>query len=427
MNNDHLPENDLADAVILSVGAELITGEVVDTNTSWLARELETLGIRCRLHVTAPDAVDVVTREISRAAELASLVIVTGGLGPTADDLTRAALAFAAGVELVQDATALASIRAFFQRRGRDMPAENRTQALIPRGGRALRNDCGTAPGVFVKLGSAWCYALPGVPFEMRDMFTRVVRPELAARARGRLLRRRILHCCGMPESRLGDRLADLLRPGRNPAVGTCALTGVIDVRIRADAADEDEARRLLDETEAEVRERLGAVVYGVDDDTLASVVGRLLVARSATLSTAESCTGGLVAKMITDVPGSSRYYLGGGVTYANELKERVVGVEQELLVTHGAVSEPVAKAMAAGARSAFGSDYAVATTGIAGPGGATPGKPVGLVYCAVGTPAGVQVRRATLGDDVPREVVRQRAAYTVLNMLRLVLEQATE
>jgi nicotinamide-nucleotide amidase len=302
------------------------------------------------------------------------------------------------------------------------MSGRNRVQALIPETGRAIPNRCGTAPGVRVEINGTPCYALPGVPFEMEVMFTRQVLPEIQAGAAGRILRSRRLNCFGMPESVVNDRLADLLQPGHNPTFGTTAQLGVIGVQTSAYGEGSEAVDRLLDGAEAEVRARLGAAVFGRNGETLAVVVGNALSARGETLSIAESCTGGLIAKMLTDVPGSSAYFVGGAVAYADELKQQVLGVPAETLAAVGAVSEPAARAMAEGARRAFATTYGLSTTGIAGPTGGTPDKPVGLVFIALATPGGTSVRQVHLGDDAPRAVIREWAARIALNLLRLHL-----
>jgi len=406
-------------AAILAIGTELTLGQTVDTNTAWLAGQLAAIGIRAARHLTVADERTDIRDALLEAAGSFDLLLASGGLGPTADDLTRHALAEAAGVELVLDPLSLEQIRAFFARRNRPMPTANRVQAMIPRGGRAIENTCGTAPGIFIELRGRPCWALPGVPFEMQAMFTRDVLPGLRAAVRGRVLRTRVLHCFGLGESDIGERIADLMQRGRNPEVGTTASLGVISIRINAAADSEVAATALLDDAERELRTRLGQVVCGRDEDTLASVVGELLLAAGATLATAESCTGGLLGKLLTDISGSSRYYLGGVVSYADEAKKKLLGLPADLLAEHGAVSAPVAREMAASARRVFSSTYAISVTGIAGPTGGTPVKPVGLVYLGLASPDGLDVRELQLGSDSPREVIRARAAGAALNLLR--------
>ncbi len=419
--HDRQTTRNLRRAWIISIGTELALGQSVDTNAAWLARQLADLGIRGERHLTVADDLPAIRDVLRQAADECDLIIVTGGLGPTADDLTRQALAEAAGVELETDAASMEQIRAFFENRRLQFSEQNKVQALIPKTGGAIENTSGTAPGIFIALNGTPCYALPGVPFEMKKMFTRDVLPNLQAAAE-RVMRMRRLNCFGVGESDIGAKLRDLMEPGRNPGVGTTAERGVIGVRINATAATAKAADALLDETETTVCSRLGKIVFGRETDTLASVVGEQLTARGETLSTAESCTGGLIAKMLTDTPGSSAYFVGGAVTYANELKQQLLDVSAETLARFGAVSESVAYAMAEGARERFGTTYAIAVTGIAGPEGGTTDKPVGLVFLGLATPTGTTVREIRFGSNAPREVIRARAAHTALNLLRLEL-----
>jgi nicotinamide-nucleotide amidase len=420
--NDAQAPPALRRAWLISIGTELTLGQSVDTNAAWLAEQLAGLGIRAERHVTVADDLSAIRDTLTQAAQAADLIIVTGGLGPTEDDLTRQALADAAGVELQSDPACLAQIRAFFERRRRKFTEHNSVQALVPRTGRAIENHCGTAPGIFIEIEGTPCHALPGVPFEMKEMFTRAVLPHVRAAAAGRIIRSRRLNCFGPGESDIGEQLRDLMTPGHNPQVGTTAELGIIGVRLNAEAETANAAETLLDHAEAEVRARLGKVVFGRNADTLASVVGARLVARGETLCTAESCTGGLIAKLLTDTPGSSDYFVGGAVTYSNELKQQALGVSAGMLDEFGAVSEPVARAMAIGARERFAATFALAVTGIAGPDGRTPDKPVGLVHFGLAGPDGVTTRELRLGSDAPRHVIRARAARCALNLLRLAL-----
>lgn len=407
-------------ATIIASGTELTLGQTVDTNSAWLARELAAGGVRCTRIVIVADDLAAIRAAILEASAASDLTLLTGGLGPTEDDLTRQALAEASADVLVSDAESLRQVEAFFAARRRPMPERNRVQALRPSRATAIANPCGTAPGLEVILSGRSVIALPGVPFEMKAMFDLHVRPRLAAWTGGRVIRSRVLRCFGLGESEVGARLEDLMQRGRNPEVGTTAALGIIGVRINADAAAAAECERMLDETEALVRARLGGFVFGVGDQTLAEAVGEHLVRTATTVCTAESCTGGLIAKLLTDVPGSSRYFVGGAITYSNALKERVLGVSPDLLERRGAVSEPVAGAMAAGALRAFGATYALSATGIAGPDGGTDEKPVGLVYVALAAADGVQVQELHLGSDAPRDAIRVRTAQAALNLLRL-------
>lgn len=409
----------MRDAWIVSLGTELALGQTVDTNASWLARQLAAVGLRCAEMRTVSDDLAPIVNTLRAAAAQARVVLVSGGLGPTDDDLTRDGLAQAAGVETQLCARSLETIRAFFATRGREMPDRNRVQAMIPVGAQAIDNTCGTAPGVRMKLGNAEVFALPGVPFEMKEMFRRDVAPVIRAIGGGAALLSRTIRTYGLPESAVGEKLRDLMTRGRNPEVGTTANLGEIGVRINATAPSAPAAEQLLDQTEGVIRERLGSAVYGRDADTLASAVGALLRARSATLALAESCTGGLIGALLTDTAGSSDYFLGGVISYANTAKRALLGVRAETLETHGAVSEPTAIEMAAGARDRLGADFAISVTGIAGPGGGSFEKPVGLVYVGLAAADGVTAKPYQIGATSPRDVIRQWAARAALNELR--------
>jgi nicotinamide-nucleotide amidase len=406
-------------AVIISVGTELTLGHVLDTNSAWLAGRLTELGITISAHITLPDDEGAAVEALESAARSAGLVLVTGGLGPTDDDVTRQVLARVMGVELVEDAECWARIQAYFSQRSYRMTPSNRRQALVPAGARPIGNTCGTAPGLSSQVHRAKVYCQTGVPSEMEAMFRRDVEPELRARSGGRAIVSRTLLTFGKGESAVGEMLADLMVPGRNPALGTLAENAVIGVRVLARGNSPAKARELLEADVAEIRARLGDLVFGEGSDTLAGAVGRLLAERGGTLSVAESCTGGLLAKLVTDIPGSSAYFLGGMVTYANRAKVEMLDVPAGLIDRYGAVSAETAEAMADGCRRRSGSDYALSTTGVAGPTGGTPQKPVGLVYIGLADAGGTEVRELKWGQARTRDEVRVRTCWSALNLLR--------
>lgn len=411
-------------AQLISIGNELTGGQTVDTNSPWLAQQLASLGVRCVRHVSIADELEPIRDAIVEASRAADVVLITGGLGPTPDDLTREALAAAMGVPLRLHPPSLIHIEDYFQRRGRTMHAANRQQAMIPEGATAIENPHGTAPGISAKLNRAAVFCMPGVPYEMKEMWQRGVRPDLDTGA-GRLVQERILRTFGMSESEVGERIGDLMRRDRNPTVGTSAAELIISIRIVAEADHAEACQGMIDADAMEIRKRLGDVVYGEVNESLASAVGRLLIERRQTISTAESCTGGLIAKRLTDVSGSSGYMLQGFVTYSNESKSRLLGVPAELIATKGAVSRETAEAMAERCRHSSGTDYAIAATGIAGPTGGTPEKPVGLVFVALASAGKTIVKELRLGDNLRREQVRDRTAKAALNLLRLSLIRA--
>ena len=401
-------------AEILSIGNELTLGVTVDTNSAWISQQLAAIGIPVTRHVGVGDGREAIAVAMKEAAGRADLLIVSGGLGPTADDLTRAAMADAMGSELIKDEAALRTIQRFFDRIGREMGERNMSQAYVPAGAEMIDNTCGTAPGLQGKIGRCRIFVVPGVPREMREMMTLSVLPQLTGD--GGVIRQRVLYCYGTGESNIGEKIIDLMAEGSNPAIGTTARNGVIGVRITA-TGGEDEIAAILDDAEREIRNRLGELVFGVDNDDIAVAVAALLVKHHKTIAVAESCTAGLIASMLGSVPGISAHLLEGVVTYSNAAKTRLLGVPAEMIEAHGAVSEQVARAMAEGCRRRSGADIAVSVTGIAGPTGGTAEKPVGLTYIALADAEGSEVHRYIFPGT--RNIVRDRAAKTALNRLR--------
>jgi nicotinamide-nucleotide amidase len=368
-------------AEILTIGDELLRGEIVDTNKALLADRLLALDVETRFQTSVGDDPEEMTDAFRRAAGRADLVLVSGGLGPTRDDLTAEVLAKSFGRGLVEDAGALATIRAFFERVGREMTANNAKQAWFPDGAEVLPNPIGTAPGFALEAGGALFFCMPGVPRELERMLDEQVLPRIAKRrGGGEVVRARLLRTFGMGESALDAELADVATSG---GVSLGFRTAFPDNYLRpvVRAATEAEAEAKLARVVEAIEKRLGPLIYGRDDETLEQALGALLVARRLSLAVAESCTGGLLAERISAVPGASRYFRGGVVAYADDAKRELLGVPEALLAAHGAVSAPVARAMAEGARARLGADLAVSTTGISGPDGGTPEKPVGLVF----------------------------------------------
>lgn len=412
-------------AEIVSVGTELLLGQIVDTNAAYLARVLSELGISMYRRTTVGDNRERLLAALQEALTSADVVFTIGGLGPTMDDITRDVLAEAMGDTLVQDEQIAQQLRRFFAQRGMPILESNLRQALVPRSGRAIPNPHGTAPGLlFEGKDGKIAIALPGPPNEFIPMVNEQVMPHLRARTGGKgVIRSRILRVIGIGESFVEDKLKDLMQSSY-PTVAPYAKVGEVHLRITAFAETAEAADQVIAERATQIRERLGHVVYGEGEDTLELAVVRLLQQRGETAATGESCTGGLLAGRITDVPGSSKVFLGGVVAYSNAAKTVFLGVPAELIERVGAVSEEVAQALAEGARDRFGATYGIGITGIAGPEGGTPEKPVGLVYIALSQENyKTTVERCEFIGS--RGIIRQRATQTALNSLRLRLLKA--
>ncbi|MCX5659998.1 MAG: competence/damage-inducible protein A [Planctomycetota bacterium] len=413
-------------AAILSIGDELVLGQTVDTNSAYLSDQLVRLGIPTLFHQTIADDQAATTEAVIRASKTVDLILISGGLGPTEDDLTRQALADAMGEELVLHEPSVEVIRAMFGKRGREMPERNKVQAMHPAGSQMIPNSCGTAPGIHARLHQAAIYVMPGVPSEMFAMFQKSVLPDLQKHTGTRdVILTAKVNTFGMGESTVGEKLGELMNRTRNPKVGTTVADGFVSVRVRSEFPDAAKAQAELDDTLAQVEARLGSIVFGRDAQRLQESLVALLKAKGLKLATAESCTGGALGKMVTDVAGSSAAYVGGWVTYANAMKQSQLGVPEAMLKAHGAVSQPVARAMAAGALERGGADVALAITGVAGPDGGTPEKPVGLVWIALAfkDKAGrtqTDALRCEFGSG--REMVRDRATKSAMQLLRFQL-----
>jgi nicotinamide-nucleotide amidase len=419
----HNGRKNIESAEIVTIGTEMLLGDLVDTNTAWLSARLATLGVGVYRHTTVGDNRDRIAEALKEAALRAALVITTGGLGPTSDDLTNECLADVTGREMVEYPEARAHVDEMFRRFGREPTANNYKQALFPEGTELIPNPLGTAMGALLESNGTLFATLPGVPSEMRRMFEETLEPLIRDRTEGSIISR-ALWFAGIGESALAEKVQDLL-DASDPTVAPLAGQGKVRIRITTRAATQEEAEERIAPVEREILSRLGDYYFGEDDETLESAVGRLLKVRGATLALAESCTGGLLAKRLTDIPGSSAYLEEGLVTYSNESKERLLGVPHELLVEHGAVSEPVARAMAEGARELAGTDYGLSVTGIAGPDGGTEEKPVGLVFVGLSDADGTFAERLDLSAWArSRDAIRERSANRAFDLLRLRLEE---
>lgn len=414
--------------VIIAVGSELLTPDRIDTNSLFLTRVLNELGIEVRYKVVVGDRPGDLAQALTSAVPLTDMIMVTGGLGPTDDDVTREVIASVFGFPLEEDATAAASIQARFDARGLPMPEINRRQALIPQGAVALPNTNGTAPGLWVEGADVVCVALPGPPRELQRMFDHDVRARLAA-LDGETLRfgiyRRVLKVAGRTESHVEEVAYPVYSRWQSAevpiATSILASLGQIELHLSVRCGSSDEANHRLNAATSELEGVLGMDLFSSDGARLEDVVGQLLQAVGARVAVAESCTGGLITSRLTDVPGSSDYVQAGWVVYSNDAKAALLGVDPVMIAKHGAVSESVAEAMATGARIYAGVEYALGVTGIAGPGGGSPEKPVGTVYVALAGPNDlIRVRRLSLPGE--RERVKFQASQAALDMLRRTL-----
>ncbi|HEX3043780.1 MAG TPA: competence/damage-inducible protein A [Bacillota bacterium] len=379
-------------AEIICIGTELLLGQIVDTNAAYLAKRLAGLGIDLFYKTTVGDNLERVTAALRQAWERADLLILSGGLGPTQDDLTREGVARLLGEELQFNEEAWGQVCAYFNKVRRPIAESNRRQAMFPKTGQIILNIHGTAPGLLVEKEQHYLIALPGVPSELTGMWEREVEPylkKLLARENNPVLSSRVIRMVGIGESVMEERIMDLIKNQTNPTIAPYAGKGEVTLRVTAKSTEEAYNQQIIAETIARITERLGSYIYGFDGDNLETVIGRLLKNSKYSLATAESCTGGLIAHRITNIPGSSDYFLGGVNSYSNELKVKLVDVPAETIQKYGAVSSETATAMAIGIRKKTGAGIGLAVTGIAGPGGGTPEKPVGLVYFAVSSNEG--------------------------------------
>jgi nicotinamide-nucleotide amidase len=413
---------------LITIGDELLLGFTIDTNAAHLARELAAVGVRVARRATVGDEAADIAAAVREALDRTGAVITTGGLGPTSDDLTKPAIAELFGREMMFDDAIWQGLRRLWAGRGwaGEPPETNKLQAMIPRGARVLTNRHGSAPGIWLEDDRGrWVAMLPGVPREMRGMLADELMPrvrEVAARSGGasEVIVSRTLRTTGIAESALAERLGELAR-----GVGTMPLASLpgadgVDLRLTARGLDAAGARAALDEGVAALRDRVGEFAYGTNDADLAAVVLQRARERGLRIAVAESCTGGLLGARLTAVPGSSDVVLGGVIAYANGVKAGLLGVREADLRAHGAVSEPVVRQMAAGARRATGAEIGIGITGIAGPGGGTPEKPVGTVWVAVDVNGTVAARRPVMVGD--RDEIRRRAAQAGLEMVRRAL-----
>ena len=404
-------------AEIIAIGSELLSPNRSDTNSLWLTDQLNRIGIDVKLKTIVGDDDARLEEVVKDAAKRSRVVIATGGLGPTEDDITRKVVARALGRRLALDEKLLEEIRTKFQRFGMNMPERNSRQAMVIDGAEVLPNPNGSAPGLYLEQGSCAIALLPGPPREMKPMFENHVKPRLEKIAGDVRFATRLMRVTGMGESAVDEKISPIYTQFDNPQTTILFNSSEIEIHLRAHGRTEDDAEALLDHLALKIEQTLGNSVFSFRGETMEEVVGRRLAMTEFTLAVAESCTGGLIAQRLTNVPGSSKYFIEGVVTYSNESKTRLLGVDKKLIKEFGAVSQQVARDMARGVRHKAKTDFGLAVTGIAGPDGGSEDKPVGLVYIALADDAHTEHKKLTLPGD--RELIRWRASQAALDMLR--------
>ncbi|MHC5082499.1 MAG: competence/damage-inducible protein A [Planctomycetota bacterium] len=403
---------------VVSIGNELLNGQTVDTNASWLAGRLYEIGIETVSIHAVPDTVTDIVQVLIDVSAKADVILISGGLGPTEDDLTRQAVASFLNADLQLHPHIVDRLEAFFAVRGRKMADTNRRQAYMPQGCDILDNPCGTAPGFWGQKGGISVAVMPGVPSEMKQMFQHHVLPRIVKMSRGGVIASGKVRIFGPGESTLAQTLGDLMHRSRNPLINCTCGAGELLLHVVASADDQATAAQMVQADKDRLTKLLGQWVYGYDDDSLPLIVSKMLKQQGKTIALAESCTGGMLSSMLTDIPGASDYLHTNWVTYRNEAKVHQLGVPAELIATHGAVSDPVARAMAQGAAQKAGTHIGVGITGIAGPGGGTDDKPVGLVYIGICIDGKCTVEECRF-LSINRNYIRQRSALTALNLIR--------
>lgn len=404
---------------IIAVGTELLLGNIVNTNAQYLSQKLAELGIDVYYHLVVGDNLSRVVDTVKNSLERSDLIITSGGLGPTNDDLTKEAVSKALGLELLPNNEAINRIKSYFESSGRKMPECNLKQGYVPEGGRIIENDNGTAPGIIIEKGGKTVIMLPGPPKELKPMFDKSVIPYLEKRTSS-TIKSKILRVIGIGESAVEELLKNIFNEQSNPTIAPYAKDGEVHLRITAKTEETWIADKMIEDMEAKVREILKENIYGCDDETLEEVVVRMLLEKGKTLSIAESCTGGSVAGRLTEVPGVSESFLCGVVTYSNEAKMKLLKVSENTLKLHGAVSRETAEEMALGVRKLSGTDIGISITGIAGPSGGTEEKPVGLCYIGIAYNEKVEAYRFVFNGS--RNKIRWNANTKVLDILRRIL-----
>lgn len=403
---------------LLNIGDEILIGQIVNTNAAWMGRQLNLIGARVTQTTTVGDELEPIEQALELALQQADAVLITGGLGPTKDDITKTALSRFLDTELVFHEPTFDRLTRIFARFGRQTTEAHKIQCFVPASATVLTNQQGTAPGLWMEKDGKVLVSMPGVPYEMEYLMTAEVMPRLRERFGGMPIAHRTLLTVGEGETTLAEKIADI-EDSLPPHIKLAYLPGMGQVRLRLTGSMPDEAQLAaeLDGYRSQLIDRLGNLIFGFEDDSLEAAVGRLLKERGLRLATAESCTGGYLSHLITSIPGSSAYYLGSVIAYDNAVKQSLLGVSADTLATHGAVSEAIVKEMVTGALHCLGADVAIAISGIAGPDGGTPDKPVGTIWMAVGNAHHTVTRLITPGRDRIKNI--QLASVYALDLLR--------
>jgi len=403
---------------IITIGDELLIGQVVDTNSAWMGEQLNLIGLRVVQITSISDQREHILKALEEAAGRAEIILITGGLGPTSDDITKPTLCEYFNSPLVFDPEVLKEVERMFASRGMPVTGVNRKQAEVPESATVMPNHNGTAPGMWFEKDGRIYVSMPGVPFEMKGIMTNYVLPELTKRFTNQAIYHKTVLTQGMGESMVASRIEEWEKAlPKSIKLAYLPQPGMVRLRLTGSGTDLETIKKQVDDEAKKLIPIIGELIYGYDEDKLESIIGRLLKEKKATLSTAESCTGGYVAHLITSIAGSSDYYQGSIIAYDNRIKQSHLGVKEQVLEDFGAVSREVVIAMAEGARRKLGTDYAVSTSGVAGPDGGTPEKPVGTVWIAVASPSGTEAKLLHLGPNRMRTI--NMAAFNVLNMLR--------
>ncbi len=408
-------------ADIITIGDEILIGQIVNTNSTWLAEQLEAIGIKIRQITTVSDNRQHIIQTLQEAEEQSQLIVITGGLGPTEDDITKQTLAEFFDTQLIENQEVLADIEAFVKSRNAQMNSRNRKQAELPQSCTIIRNEIGTAAGMWFERNSVVFVSMPGVPFEMKAMFSNSVIPKLKVQFKTPEVIHFTVQTFGTPESVLAEQLEEW-ESALPSEIKLAYLPSPERLRLRMSmvCADKESGEQLIAEQYLKLKEILGETIYDTGDNYLYETVGKLLLERNLSLSTAESCTGGNIARLISSVAGSSEYFKGSVVAYSNEIKKNILGVPEQILIQHGAVSEQTVIEMSKGVQKLMDTDFSIAVSGIAGPGGATQDKPVGTTWIAVANKQKVVASKFIFGTQ--RDINIRRATATALNMLRLLM-----